>query len=248
MKKIQLLSILFFFLHNLLSAQNADTIQSPLSEPRYHYFLKTILFYNEYLDTEKGSFNTTQVRFLLPIGNKAWNLRFDLPLVSTNTTSTNKTAIGDVGGGISFIPYLRNNNGIAVRTRVYSNTAEDPNFGTGKWVVMPAMVYGRYFNQKKFLLLTTIEYQQSFAGNSDRSDISTALLENLLMHFFGKNWISGDVALRYNTVIEGFQNNAFIEFGRKITPSNLVYIHPSAGFGPNRTYNWGMEVGVLILF
>ena len=57
---------------------------------RYHYFLKTILFFNEYLDTENGSYNTTQLRFLYPIGNKAWNLRFDLPLISANTNSDNK--------------------------------------------------------------------------------------------------------------------------------------------------------------
>lgn len=248
MDKIKTFSILFFLSYNLLSAQNTDTIQSPLSEPRYHYFLKTILFFNEYLDTNKGSFNTTQVRFLLPIGNKAWNLRFDLPLISANTNAINKTAIGDVGGGISFIPYLRNNNGIAVRARVYSNTASDPNFGTGKWVVMPAMIYGKYFAQKRFLSLTTVEYQKSFAGNSSRDDISVALFENLLMYFFGKNWISGDVAFRYNAILKGFQNNTFVEFGRKITPSNLVYIHPSAGFGPERTYNFGIEAGILVLF
>jgi len=90
MDKIKTFSILFFLSYNLLSAQNTDTIQSPLSEPRYHYFLKTILFFNEYLDTDKGSFNTTQVRFLLPIGNKAWNLRFDLPLISANTMQSTK--------------------------------------------------------------------------------------------------------------------------------------------------------------
>ena len=79
MRKIQVFSILFFLFNNLLSAQENDTLQSPFSEPRYHYFLKTIILFDEYLDTDNGSINTTQVRVLLPIGNKAWNLRFDLP-------------------------------------------------------------------------------------------------------------------------------------------------------------------------
>ena len=68
------------------------------------------------------------------------------------------------------------------------------------------------------------------------------------LYFFGKNWISGDVAFRYNTVLEGFQNNAFLEFGRKITPDNLIYIHPSAAFGGKKSYNYGIEAGILILF
>lgn len=248
MNKIQLLSILFFLFNNLLSAQEIDTLQSPFSEPRYHYFLKTIILFDEYLDTDNGSYNTTQVRVLLPIGNKAWNLRFDLPLISANTNSINKTAIGDVGMGVSYIPYLKNNNGIALRTRVYANTAADPNFGTGKWVAMPAVIFGKYFNHKKFLLISTLEYQGSFAGQNERDDISVTLFENVLLYFFGKNWVAADAAFRYNAILEGFQNNAFVEFGRKITPTNLVYIHPSAGFGVNRTYNFGIEMGVLILF
>lgn len=251
MKKIQLLSILFFLFYiQLLSAQDTDTIQSesPFSEPRYHYFLKTIIFFDEYLDTDNGSFNTTQVRVLLPIGNKAWNLRFDLPLISANTNSTNKTAIGDVGMGISYIPFMRNGSGIAVRARVYANTAADPNFGTGKWVFMPSAIYGKYIYKKKFLWLSTLEYQASFAGQNERSDISVTVFENVIFHFFGKNWVAADVAFRYNDVLNGFQNNAFVELGRKITPTNLVYIHPSIAFAGQKTYNFGIEAGILVLF
>ncbi|MFD1605875.1 lipid A phosphoethanolamine transferase [Flavobacterium artemisiae] len=200
------------------------------------------------MDTDNGSFNTTQVRVMLPIGNKAWNLRFDLPFISANTNSINKTAIGDVGMGISYIPYLQKNNGVAFRARVYANTAADPNFGTGKWVFMPAVVYGKYFLKKKFLWLSTLEYQGSFAGADERSDISVTVFDNVFLHFFGKNWIASDVAFRYNTTLEAFQNNCYIEFGRKITPANLVYIHPSAGFGGGKTYNFGVEAGILVLF
>lgn len=39
-----------------------------------------------------------------------------------------------------------------------------------------------------------------------------------------------------------------MEFGRKITPTNLVYVHPSVAFGGEKSYNFGMEVGILILF
>jgi hypothetical protein len=248
MKKIHLLFLLSFVLPFSVKAQDTIGKNSPFSEARYHYFLKTILLFNEYLDTDSGSFNTTQLRFLHPIANKAWNLRFDVPLVSTNTNSINKTGIGDVGVGISYIPYLERSNGIAFRARVVSNSASDPSFGTGKWVFIPTIFYGKYFSQKKFLWIASLEYQASFAGSSNRADVNTTAFENVLLHFFYKNWVAADVAFRYNSTIEGYQNNAFVEFGRKITPNNLVYIHPSIGFGKDRSYNYGLEAGVLILF
>ncbi|KAF2334825.1 lipid A phosphoethanolamine transferase [Flavobacterium daemonense] len=249
MKKIYLLFIFVFLGIATSNAQGTEVEgKIPFTEPRFRYYLQTLLFYNEYLDTKNGSFNTTQARALIPIGSKAWNLRFDLPLVSANTNETNKTGLGDVGAGISYIPFMKNSQGIAVRARVYANSAVDPAFGSGKWVFMPAFFYGRYFNEKKDLWISSFEYQQSFAGSSQRSDISIGVLESVLFHFFGKNWIAGDVALRYNSTIKGYQNNAYVEYGRKITPTNLVYIHPSVAFGGDKTYNYGIEGGVLILF
>ncbi|MBO9585380.1 MAG: lipid A phosphoethanolamine transferase [Flavobacterium sp.] len=248
-KKLFYFSI-FFLITVLASAQDEDIDRSnsPFAEPRYHYFLQTILLYNEYLDTKNGSFNTINLRVLQPIGNKAWNLRFDLPLISTNSNSINQTGLGDVGAGVSFIPYFKKNDGIGLRTRVISNSASDPSFGTGKWVVIPAAIFAKYFNHKKFLWIATLEHSQSFAGSSNRSDVSVTLFENNLLWFFGKNWIATDVAFRYNYVLDGFQNNAFMEFGRKITPTNLVYVHPSVAFGGEKSYNFGMEVGLLVLF
>jgi hypothetical protein len=64
----------------------------------------------------------------------------------------------------------------------------------------------------------------------------------------GKNWFGINTALRYNHTIEGFQNSAFIEFGRKFTPDSMFYIHPSIGYGGAKSYNYGYELGVLILF
>ena len=250
MIKITLYFCIFYFISPSVKAQETDStkVNNPFAEPRYHYFLKTILLSNEYLDTDNGSYNTTQLRLLYPIGNKAWNLRFDLPLISTNTNSINKSGIGDVSAGISYIPYLKHNNGVAVRARVISNSAQDPNFGSGKWVFIPTVFYARYLKSKKYLWISSAEYQASFAGHSDRNDISTAVFENVILYFFGRNWISADAAFRYNNTVNGFQNNAFIEYGRKISADDLIYIHPSYAFGGEKTYNFGLEIGILILF
>ncbi|TDP00147.1 lipid A phosphoethanolamine transferase [Flavobacterium sp. 245] len=250
MKKSILYFCIFFLISIAAKAQDEDINRTdgPFNEPRFNYFLKTILLFNEYLDTKNGSFNTTNLRVLHPVGNKSWNLRFDLPLISTNSNSINQTGLGDVGAGISYIPYFKKNEGFAFRTRIISNSAADPSFGTGKWVVIPAGFYARYFKQKKFLWIATVEHSQSFAGSSNRSDVSVTLLENNFLWFFGKNWLATDVGLRYNYVLDGFQNNAFLEFGRKITPTNLAYVHPSVAFGGEKSYNFGIEMGLIILF
>lgn len=243
--------LLLFFLYSIsLFAQ--DTLQQKkniFTEARYHYYLKTILLFNEYLDTDTGSFNTTQLRFLHPIASGAWNLRVDLPLISTNTSSINQTGIGDIGLGLSYIPYMKyKNEGVAFRARIISNSAVDPALGTGKWVFSPAVFYGKYLIKERMLWITSLENQISFAGSNNRSEVNVTTFENYFMYFIGKNWIAADAAFRYNATNKGFPNNAFLEFGRRITKNDMAYIHPSIAFGGRKTYNYGIEVGMLILF
>ncbi len=186
---------------------------------------------------------------LLTFGNKSWNLRADVPLISKNTNAINKTSLGDVAFGATYIPYIDKKKGIAIRTRVVTNSSNDPNFGTGKWIIMPALFYGQYIGPtRNYLWLSTIESQNSFAGSSNRNDVNTTLYENVVFRYFGKNWIAGDVTFRYNHIIDGFQNNAYIEYGRKLTSTNMIYIHPSVAFGGEKSYNYGLEVGLLVLF
>lgn len=250
MKKLYLFLLLFTFITFFVKAQDTqEAAKNVYTEARYHYYLKTILLFNEYLDTDSGSFNTTELRFLHPIANKAWNLRVDLPLISTNSSSDNKTGIGDIGAGISYIPYLEHKNGgIAFRARVISNSATDPARGSGKWVFAPAVFYGKYLKKDKIIWISSLENQLSFAGSDNRDDINTTSFENYFMFIMGKNWIAADAAFRYNATNKGFPNNAFLEFGRKITANDMAYIHPSVGFGSHKSYNFGIEVGMLILF
>lgn len=250
MKKLYLFLLLFTFITFFVKAQDTqEAAKNVYTEARYHYYLKTILLFNEYLDTDSGSFNTTELRFLHPIANKAWNLRVDLPLISTNSSSDNKTGIGDIGAGISYIPYLEHENGgIAFRARVISNSATDPARGSGKWVFAPAVFYGKYLKKDKIIWISSLENQLSFAGSDNRDDINTTSFENYFMFIMGKNWIAADAAFRYNATNKGFPNNAFLEFGRKITANDMAYIHPSVGFGSHKSYNFGIEVGMLILF
>lgn len=247
-----------FFIQFSVTAQDIDIKKeveekgkerNVFSEARYNFFLNTVLIYNEYLDTDNGSFNTTDLRILKPVGKGNWNLRFDLPLISANTDNENKSALGDISAGISFIPFFKNKNGIAFRGRLFVPTALDPNFGSGKWVFAPSFHYGHYFDKnKKLMFLSYIENQFSFAGSSNRSDVNTTIAEAYLFWFIGKNWIAPDLAFRYNATLDGFQNTFALDLGRKFTQNNMAYFHPSVGFGGQKAYNFGIEVGVLILF
>ncbi|MEP6804565.1 MAG: lipid A phosphoethanolamine transferase [Flavobacterium sp.] len=231
------------------SAQIDETPKNPFTGARINYFKHTVLVTNEYLDLNNGSYNTTNMRLILPIGSKHWNLRADIPIVSKNNDQINKTGLGDFSFGATYIPYIDTKKGIAIRTRVITNSSDDPNFGTGKWVVLTALFYGQYIGStRNYLWISIIENQTSFAGSNNRNEINITSYENLVFRYFGKNWIAGDVNFRYNTIVDGFQNTAFIEYGRKLTPSNMVYIHPSVAFGGEKSYNYGFEVGFFILF
>jgi hypothetical protein len=247
--------LLVYFILSSLSlvyAQDKKTIrgeQNPFSEARFNYFKETIILFNEYLDTKNGSFNTTNFRILKPIGNRAWTIRFDAPLISTNSSTLNKSGVGDISFASSYIPYLTKKSGIATRLRITTNSANNPSFGSGKWVISPAIFYGTYINKsKKLLLISDFEYQYSIAGSENRADIRTTVLESTMIYSFAKNWISSNVALRYNQTRKGFQNSTFAEFGRKLTPDSLFYIHPSLAFGDQKSYNYGIELGVVILY
>jgi hypothetical protein len=104
-----------------------------------------------------------------------------------------------------------------------------------------------YTLTNKILWLSDIEYQFSFAGSSNRNDISTSVFENALIYSFKKNWIGGNIAIRYNDVINGFQNSSYLEFGRKFSKESMFYIHPSIGFGGKKSYNNGLELGLVII-
>ena len=98
------------------------------------------------------------------------------------------------------------------------------------------------------MLISDLEYQFSFTGSKNRADIRTTVLESTLIYSFAKNWISSNIAFRYNETRQGFQNSTFVEFGRKLTPDSLFYIYPSLAFGDQKTYNYGLELGVVILY
>lgn len=252
MRKLLILLLFIISPVVLINAQDKKTIRSeknPFSEARFTYFKEVIVLFNEYLDTKSGSYNTTNFRILKPIGSRAWTIRFDAPLVSTNSSSINKSGLGDISIGSSFIPYLTKKSGIATRLKMTSNSASNPSFGSGKWIISPAVFYGTYIDKnKKLLLISDLEYQFSFAGSKNRADIRTTVLESTLIYSFAKNWISSNIAFRYNETRQGFQNSTSIEFGRKFTPNSLFYIHPSVAFGDQKSYNYGIELGVVILY
>jgi hypothetical protein len=242
---------MFIFLFNFSAKgqENTKEQENPLNEARFNYFKQTVILFNEYLDTDSGSFNTTNLRILEPIGNKSWNLRADIPLIATNTSAENKSGLGDIAVAVSYIPYLDKKRGFAIRAKITSNSANDPNFGSGKWVFSPTCTYGQYLgNSKKVLWFSILENQSSFAGSPNRNKINTSVFENTFLYSFGKNWLSANIALRYNAITKGYPNSSFIEIGRKLNPNSLFYIHPSIAYGYKKSYNQGIELGLIVMY
>lgn len=253
---LTLFSILFLSITSIAqegskkkSIEELKDEKNPLNFARVNFYKNTVVFFNEYLDTDSGSFNTTDLRYTHPFKNRSWNFRADIPLVSGTTSSINKTAIGDISFSVAHIPYLTNNKGVSFRARITTNSSNNPDFGSGKWVFTPTVFYGQYLNKKgSFLWTAYLENKFSFAGNSDRSDINALTFDNAITYSFSKNWIAADFSAGYNFISETNPYALALEYGTKFTPDTMLYFHPSIGIGSERQYNYGVEFGVVILY
>ena len=235
--------------HKKKSISELKDEKNPLNFARVNFYKNTVVFFNEYLDTDSGSINTTDLRYTHPFKNRSWNFRADLPLISGNTSSINKTAIGDISFSIAHIPYLTNNRGISFRARITSNSSNNPDFGSGKWVFTPTVFYGQYLNKKGSILWTAyLENKFSFAGNSDRANINAYTFDNAITYSFLNSWIATDFSVGYNVKSETNPYALALEYGTKFTPDTMLYFHPSIGIGSERQYNYGVEFGVVILY
>ena len=249
MKKNSFFCLILFFSVLQLKAQK-QIEEGPLSEPRFTFFRRGIVAFNEYLNTENGSFNTTNLRILQPFGSKAFNLRIDVPIISTkNAASLNQTGLGDINFAIAYIPKMNEKTGIVFRGKLGLPTASEMPFGSGKWIFTPSFFVGNYWDmKKKWLSITTLEHQFSVIGQANRNNINVSIFENTFLYYFSKNWIGLNAAIRYNFEKDGFQNSSFFELGRKVNSNFLVYLHPSFGYGKAKSYNTGMELGLQILY
>jgi hypothetical protein len=144
---------------------------------------------------------------------------------------------------------LTNRRGVSLRARVTSNSCNNPDFGTGKWVFTPTVFYGQFLDKKGAILWTTyLENKFSFAGDSNRATINALAFDNTVTYSFAKCWVSAEINAGYNHVSERNTNSLALEFGTKFTADTMLYIHPSAGIGSERSYNYGLEFGLVVLY
>lgn len=252
-KTIKLFLILFSFSPYFFKSQDdlneKRNEYSTVIKTKYNYFYNTFIFFNEYLDTPNGSFNTTQARVNFPFFNKSWEMRFDIPLVSGENSTKNKTGLGDISAVLTYLPFfIKDKHIIFIRTKISSNSASDKNFGYGKWIITPGISYQKTFGGKnQFLWISSIEYKRSIFGEKNRNKVEKFSYENLIQYSFSKYWVSADFNLYRNIYSNSFENTFFTEFGINLSKFSL-YVHPSIGTGHTRFYNYGLEFGILAKF
>lgn len=253
LKKIINLFLFFFLFPFFVKSQ--DDLNEKINEDstviktKYNYFHNTFIFFNEYLDTPNGSFNTSQARAAFSVFNKSWEMRFDIPLVSGESSTKNKTGLGDISAVLTYIPFfVKDKHVFFIRAKISSNSASEKNFGYGKWVITPGISYQKTFGMKnQFLWIGSIEYKRSIFGQKNRNKVEKFSFENLIQYYFSKYWLSIDFNLYRNIFSNCFENTTFTEFGINLSKLSL-YIHPSIGMGHTRFYNYGLEIGILAKF
>ncbi|MFV0237984.1 MAG: hypothetical protein ACK5HU_05575 [Flavobacteriales bacterium] len=223
-----------------LVGQQNDSLM--LLDPKYTFFKHNVVMFNEYLDEEGKGKNTTNLRYTSPVGKGNWNIRVDIPVVSSELSG--KNGLGNLSASFTYIPFMTKNIGYWVRGRVFSPTASPSELGSGKWLFSPTVGFGKKFD-KNLTYLASYEHRFSFAGSSNQNDYHTGIIDTSLIFGVEKYWFSFNPNIFVN-----YENNAQVstfmafEIGRRLVSEVDFYISPSFGIGDSKPHDFGLEFGL----
>lgn len=249
--------LIFVSLHiGFLLAQNtADSLtnsQNNINADDPSQFLTRIEVFNEIQYHKKGDFylNQTVIRGVVKIG-KRFTSRIDIPLVYnslTNRNNANKVGLGDIsfrllGYKITETPKTA----LTTSIEVSLNTAQSPNLGKGKILLVPMITYTRAVPKQKTLLAITFQQTNSLNGDKTRNDFSFSKVQLFIIKKWSKKaW----TVLQPEWYIDYVNGGVSMNLRSRITYAPIrrmnIYATPSVGvFGDFITrYQWSGDIGV----
>ena len=126
------------------------------------------------------------------------------------------------------------------------NTAQSPNLGTGKNMLIPMVSYTRKFPLEKLLLAMLLQQVNSVSGEETRKDISYSKLELIGIKVWSRRfWTVVAPEWYFDYVNGGVSMNLRTRVNYAPTPRINIWATPSAGiFGDFiARYQWSAEIG-----
>lgn len=242
-----------------MSGQNMskdDSLALELQNPLAKLVVLPVNFDFDYgIEPHDGSRNTFQFEPVLPLSiGKKWDLVERL--VATIVTQSdviiegeNETALRDISLGSFFSPKIEGLT-IGFGPLITFPTATNELLGSEKWSLGPSFLILKQANKTTLGLLVSQSW--SIAGNSDRADVSSALLQPFFAQNFKKAY-SFLMASEISQDWEGdFTNGTFMVFGQKLLNFGKLPIQFAAGpripFGNGNTTEWGFRIRLNMVF
>jgi len=167
--------------------------------------------------------NTAWLRYVQPISR--WLARASLPL-NTFPTSSGETESG-LGDLNAFAAYIFSKpeatRMLGVGPLLVAPTATDDALGSGKWQAGAAFVIFDFASPKlQYGGLAT--YQRSFAGDDDRSDVSSMILQPLVFWQLGKGtYLRSSPAWVFDFENETYAVPFGLGIGKVVKSGNVVF-------------------------
>ena len=193
------------------------------------------------------SYNVTSLGGAYLFG-RAFSLRLDLPVVTTNLTFTTKSGLGDIPLKAD---YTFDKGGMArlqVGVEVGLPTAGEPELGTGKLLLGPLV--GAVFEYSGWFWGVFFKDVFSIAGKGSRSNVHELALRPFLKVDLGKGWYAMfNPDIRVNWISQRVFLPFTAEFGKLFGNAWVLGVR-SGGHISNadKRYDWRLQVRLGYLF
>jgi hypothetical protein len=173
--------------------------------------------------------------------------RIDLPVVTLSNPSTTETGLGDTYLQALVAPRIAGPFVMAAGSGLQVPTATSSSFGTGKWILSPAIV-PIWLLPRQGYAYVKIQDWFSFAGQSNRSTVHYFIVTGLFLRRFARQWWTLlDAESRTDWLDDG---KTWYKFGAQIgwMPTHRVgvWLKGEIPFGPYRPSDWIVKGSVFI--
>lgn len=173
-----------------------------------------------------------QPSFFKPFaGKSALLVRTILPLRSTRWP-TNASGLGDVSIIPYYVPDTTSATFVGYGGALIAPSATDDAFGSGKWATGPAVIVAK--TGRPITWGGLLQQVWSFAGDSDRDDVSVATVQPFITYLLPKGWavnLTSEATYNWNasagnewTVPLTVGASRVVEFGTEFVNLGLAYV------------------------
>jgi hypothetical protein len=198
--------------------------------------------------------NTLYLRFTQPLGAaQRSSVELKLPIVSSNILDGSDYGMGDFSLKFTRLASLTPQYGILLTLEAIFDTADAADQGTGSNVLKPGITYARFLPNGAIFAPTLQHGFTVGSADSGRPDVNQTVIDFYYVPKLNDplNYMTIDPALTYDWESEKLSPTLAVTLGRVIPMglpgSSSLFVKPSIGFGGDRAYDWGIEVGFKVV-